>query len=172
LPKKQETFAMDHNGSLAMYSQPSSNTCTTFKATKSAAKANIDVTPSQPEATNANSNVTPSKPEITKSNIDVTPSQPEDTNANIAKTHSQPETAKVDTPAISNVTNQATKYTELQFSEATKYTEQQSSEAHSLMASTEKDSWPVSPTKSEKHSKPVSSTKFDKAPSPADGQSR
>ena len=49
----------------------------------------------------------------------------------------------------------------MQFSEATKYTEQQSSEAHSLMASTEKDSWPVYPTRSDKHGKPVSSTNFD-----------
>ena len=46
VPEKQATFEKDHNSSVAMYSQPSSNTCTTFKATKSAAKANIDVTPS------------------------------------------------------------------------------------------------------------------------------
>jgi hypothetical protein len=38
----------------------------------------------------------------------------------------------------SNVTKQATKFTEQQFSEATKYTEQQSSKATSLMTITEK----------------------------------
>jgi hypothetical protein len=99
VPKKQETFAKDHNSSVAMYSQPSSNTCTNFKATKSAAKANIDMTPSRPEATKANIDVTPSQPEDTfkatksaaKANIDVTPSQPVIIRANTDVTPSQPE---------------------------------------------------------------------------------
>ena len=85
--EKQETFMKDPTGSVAMHTKPhsSENTVEDIKATKSATKANIDKTPSQPEIT------------------------------------------KTDMSVNSNVTKQATKYTEQQFSEATKYTEQQSS---------------------------------------------
>ena len=117
--------------------------CSSKKLAVNVSLCTTDVTPSQPEITKANIDVTPSQPEdtfkatkfATKANIDVTPSQPEFTKAYIDETPSKPEITKVDVSVTSNVTKQATKYME-----------QQSSEAPSLMASTEMDNWPVSPS--------------------------
>jgi hypothetical protein len=80
--EKQETFTKDTTGSVAMHttSHSTKKTVQNIKATKSATKANIDETPSQPETT------------------------------------------KTVLSSISNVTKQATNYTEQQFSEANKYT--------------------------------------------------
>jgi hypothetical protein len=79
-------------------------------------------------------------------NTDVTPSQTEITKDNTDENPSQPEIAKVDKSVTSNVTKQATKYTEQQFSEANKYTEQQSSDNSSMSTTTEKYNHTVHPS--------------------------